>query len=167
MHSLRLVKRSDLPQWLSLAKEVEPLFGPMLDDPGFITALEQSIMTESAIGAFVTEATGNSLAGAVVVAREAGEIAWLAVASRYRGLGLGTDLLEAALRTLDPGREARVTTFQRSVAAGKAARALYESAGFVDNKPAGLNPAGLPIVIMIRPTSEPVSSQAALEGNLA
>ena len=30
-----LALAADIPAWLDLAAEVEPLFGPMADDPGF------------------------------------------------------------------------------------------------------------------------------------
>jgi hypothetical protein len=33
----------DIPAWLALAAQVEPLFGPHVDDPGFRRALHRDI----------------------------------------------------------------------------------------------------------------------------
>jgi ADP-ribose pyrophosphatase YjhB (NUDIX family) len=38
----------DMPNWLALAAEVEPLFGPMVDDPGFTNALRANIQRGTA-----------------------------------------------------------------------------------------------------------------------
>jgi hypothetical protein len=38
----------DLPAWLALAAEVEPLFGPMVDEPEFLRALQRNINRGSA-----------------------------------------------------------------------------------------------------------------------
>ncbi len=38
----------DMPAWLKLAAEVESLFGPMVDDPNFIRALENGIQRHTA-----------------------------------------------------------------------------------------------------------------------
>ena len=38
-----VAQREDQPAWLELAREVEPLFGPMVNDPGFHRALENNI----------------------------------------------------------------------------------------------------------------------------
>jgi len=42
----------------------------------------------------------------------------------------------------------RVQTFDETVALGKPARKLYIDFGFTDDKKGGLNPAGIPTVIM-------------------
>ena len=35
--------KEDMKEWLRLASEVEYLFGPMVNDPGFIHAVEKNI----------------------------------------------------------------------------------------------------------------------------
>ena len=39
---------NDFPDWLRLAEEVEPLFGPMIDDPTFCHGLKQVILEGNA-----------------------------------------------------------------------------------------------------------------------
>ena len=38
----------DIPAWLALAAEVEAQFGPLVDNPGFVRALEKNIARETA-----------------------------------------------------------------------------------------------------------------------
>ena len=40
---------NDLEHWLILAKEVEPLFGPMVEDDGFRSALTDAISNQTAL----------------------------------------------------------------------------------------------------------------------
>ena len=37
------VRKTDIKNWLKLAVEVEPLFGPMIEDPDFLSAIEMAI----------------------------------------------------------------------------------------------------------------------------
>ena len=37
------VSKEDIKNWLQLAGEVEPLFGPMIEDPDFLSAIEMAI----------------------------------------------------------------------------------------------------------------------------
>jgi hypothetical protein len=46
----------DIPAWLNLAREVEPLFGPMCSDPAFHHALQKNINRGTAL--CVPEADG-------------------------------------------------------------------------------------------------------------
>lgn len=136
----------DFAAWLDLAREVEPLFGPMVADQQFREGLRNAMATGEAIGI----RSADTLAGGIVVARAANEIHWLAVAQVCRGQGLGRLLLEAALATLDRTQAISVQTFAPDVAAGLPARKLYQAFGFKDSAAAGPNPAGIPTVIMVR-----------------
>ncbi len=136
----------DLDGWLRLAGEVEPLFGPMVDDPAFSAGLRQALADGHAL--CVKTDDDDQMQGGIVLSPEDNEILWLAVASAWRGKGIGRALLEAAAERLDKTRPIVVTTFDRGVAAGLAARKLYEGFGFCDLAPAGPNPAGIPTVIM-------------------
>jgi hypothetical protein len=60
-------------------------------------------------------------------------------------------LLREAIGRLDPNRPVYVQTYDDTVEAGAAARALYLNMGFADFRDGGLNPAGLSTVIMERP----------------
>jgi len=137
----------DMPGWMELAREVEPLFGPMAGDPGFQAGLRQAILEQRA---FCIREAGSKLAGGVVIATAENEIAWLAVNQGMRGRGLGEALLKRALAGLRPEAPVWVTTFAPSVPAGMPARALYLKFSFKDAQEAGVNPAGIPIVVMRR-----------------
>lgn len=140
------VTMDDTEAWLALAREVEPLFGPMAGEEGFITAVKEIIAAKKAFCIHDRE----GLAGVIAVSGEGNEIEWLAVAARARGKGYGRELLAFALGKCDPGRPVTVQTFDDSCAEGAAARKLYADAGFVEVEKAGPNPAGVPTVIMRR-----------------
>ncbi|HPI92377.1 MAG TPA: GNAT family N-acetyltransferase [Deltaproteobacteria bacterium] len=147
----RVATVEDFPGWIDLAREVEPLFGPMADVPSFREALRQALAHGDAL--CIRAGAGGEepvLHGGIVISREANEILWLAVASGSRGLGIGKALLGEAVGRLDAARPVTVTTFAGSVDAGIPARALYRSFGFEDSLPGGMNPAGLPTVVMVR-----------------
>ncbi|MEN6464560.1 MAG: GNAT family N-acetyltransferase [Syntrophaceae bacterium] len=146
MITVRVSTLTDYPRWLELAREVEPLFGPMADEPEFCTSLRAAIIEGQAFCASGGE--GGAFHGGIVISGQANEILWLAVARQSRGRGTGAALMLEALGRLDHARPVTVTTFAPAVEAGGPARRLYESLGFRDSSPAGLNPAGIPTVIM-------------------
>lgn len=139
----------DVDAWLALAKEVEPLFGPMVEDEAFKDALKRAISDRTAFCiCSETEDNGRSINGGVVVSEESNEIAWLAVSGKMRGKGLGSALLEFAVSRLNREERIRVQTFDESFPEGSPARNLYKKFGFTDYRNGGLNPAGVPTVIM-------------------
>ncbi len=150
----------DFEGWLRLAQEVEPLFGPMVQDPDFRKGLRQAILDGHAL-CVRTEAGSDEqrLLGGIVIAPKANEILWFAVTKEKRGKGIGRTLLQAAIEHLDKSRPIIVTTFDQTVAAGTPARNLYHTVGFREFSPAGANPAGIPTVTMllIKPHDEPSS----------
>ena len=141
------VKTCDIEAWLALVREVEPLFGPMIGTDGFQEHLAAVIGEASA---FAIRNDRGDLCGVVAVSREKNEIEWLAVASRDRQRGLGEKLLAHAIQMLDAQRPITVQTFAEDVPAGRSARTLYRKFAFQEIGPAGLNPAGLPTVILER-----------------
>lgn len=151
MKTVRLSLPNDYSHWLELAKEVEPLFGPMTDDPNFCDALRQAISDGNAFCLTEGENSGRSelFLGGIVISKEANEILWLAVAQHTRGQKGGSVLLTEAMKHFDPARPVAVTTFDKTIEAGTPARRLYESFGFRDSIGAGMNPAGIPTVTMI------------------
>lgn len=144
--TIRALDPQDERWWLQLAAEVEPLFGPMVGDSGFLAAIRNAIGFGNALGAEVQ----GVLVGIVAFDREANEITWLAVGARHRGRGYGELLIKAAVQALAADRDVFVQTFAPHVAVGCAARRLYLSNGFVDVRRAELNPAGIETVIMRR-----------------
>lgn len=53
---VRIARPEDIPAWLALAAEVGPMFGPLVNDPGFVRALEKNIGRQTAF--CVREADG-------------------------------------------------------------------------------------------------------------
>ncbi|HEY9069995.1 MAG TPA: GNAT family N-acetyltransferase [Candidatus Ozemobacteraceae bacterium] len=141
------MKLEDIPAWLELAREVEPLFGPMADSEEFRSGIRQVILDGSA---FCGETEDGAIGGIIALNRPGNEISWLAVSSACRGKGIGRLLMETAVRELNPTADILVQTFAGGISSGAAARALFTGYGFTDAEAAGKNPAGIDTVIMKR-----------------
>lgn len=125
----------DIEQWLQLAAEVEYLFGPMVDEPHFVEAVEKSIEMGRAF--CIREKDGGPgarLLGGVLFSSSNApiyKIHWLSVSSRVRQQGVGSAILEHVLRMVNPPAEVVVTTFGEDIPDGQPARNLYKKFGFV------------------------------------
>ena len=144
------VKNSDFENWLELAREVEPLFGPMVGEPDFHEAIKTVISKERA---FCLRDDCNKLCGVIVISYEKNEIEWFAVANNARRKGYGEKLLNYAINKLNPQKAISVQTFDKTVLAGLGARKLYIKYGFEEVEQAGLNPAGFSTVILKKAAS--------------
>lgn len=145
-------KKQDLNAWLSLAKEVEHLFGPMAGEESFQIALSNAIDAEQAFCIRQNDAMEDvSLCGGIVIIPSENEIGWLAVSEKCRGCGAGEMLLAYAIEHLSPCSPIKLVTFDNTVPEGLPARKLYEKFGFKDQEPMGDNPAGIPVALMVRP----------------
>jgi len=122
--------KSDVPSWLELAAEVEPLFGPM---PRLETHLRRGIEANAAL---VVRDPRETVLGGALVSRSPGcrEIRWLAVRAAARRRGVARLLLTEILRRWPGPGEVGVVTFGPDVTGGGPARALYAAFGFL---PAG------------------------------
>jgi GNAT superfamily N-acetyltransferase len=128
-----LAQSEDVDSWLSLAAEVENLFGAMVGEPCFVDALNRNIGRGSAF--CIRECDGPPgtplLAGILFSAKPPSyRIGWLAVAERSRRQGLGTAMLTHVMGLVEHPAEVAVTTFGPDVRDGEAARQFYLSAGF-------------------------------------
>ena len=129
-----LATQADVASWLDLAAEVEPLFGPMVGDPAFCQALRRNVARRSA---FCVRAAGGppgaTLIGGLLFSshRPIYRIGWLAVATGWRGQGVGELLVRHVLALVQPPAEVGVVTFGEDFAAGRPARRFYERLGFV------------------------------------
>lgn len=138
----------DVRCWLDLAAEVESLFGPMLDDPGFYHALLRNIERGTAFCARDDGGQpGEPLLGGLLFSpptptRSEYRIAWLAVAAWRRRRGVGHRLVKHACQLVTPPATLAVVTFGEDVAAGQPARRLYERLGFRPMEAASCGPEG-------------------------
>jgi len=140
---------SDFNELIALSREVESLFGPMADEVTFQEALRNAILEKNVY--CIRPSSNNedhNLIGAIIISREQNEIAWFAVSDKYKKQGYGKQLLKFAIDQLNIDKNIFVQTFDESIPEGKAARKLYSAFGFIDYKDGGLNPAGIPTVIM-------------------
>ena len=135
----------DLAGFHALAAEVEPWFGPMVDDPGFTAALDKAIGARSAL--CVRRDDGQGLLGGLLLGGgyPVYRIGWLVVAGAARRGGVGRALVAEAVRELmqRPCR-VEVLTFGADHPAAQAsgARAFYEQLGFRPGEPAPPGPDG-------------------------
>jgi ribosomal protein S18 acetylase RimI-like enzyme len=134
----------DVTGWLELAREVEALFGPMVDNPEFSSFVTRNIARGTAFVAR-NDRPGSPLKGAIAVRMASApryEISWLAVRSHSRGAGVGTALVAAALRScLETPATVTVVTFGRDHPGRRAIR-FYEQLGFNVTGPAADGPDG-------------------------
>ncbi|MEV6929652.1 GNAT family N-acetyltransferase [Dactylosporangium sp. NPDC051485] len=128
-----IATEADVPAWLFLAEQVEDLFGPLVEDPGFRAALLRNIGRGTALCVRVDAAASRAaLAGGLLLSAHhpTYQITWLAVSREHRGDGIGELLVRTALDTmLEPPCAVEVTTFGPDHP-GHAARGFYEHLGF-------------------------------------
>ena len=114
-----------------IAREVEPLFGPM---PDFEAILIRKI-DEGAALCIRSHSEGDAacVLGGLLLGGSPpqGWIGWLAVRSRARSASIGQCLIEAAIERLKGFDRISVDTFRAENIEGRAARRLYERVGFV------------------------------------
>ncbi|KIL37911.1 hypothetical protein SD70_30010 [Gordoniibacillus kamchatkensis] len=127
--------KDDIAGWLELVSEVEYLFGPMVDDPQFIQALEKNIHRQSAFCARETDGPpGIRLLGGVLFSSSNAPnyyIRWLSVSSQARNRGVATALLTHVLKLVAAPAAVSVITFGDDIPDGAPARRFYGKFGFV------------------------------------
>ena len=142
---VRLARERDMPGFLDLAGQVEHWFGPMVDDPGFRTAVGRHIRRATALVAVPAD-EADPLGGLLFGARPpAYKVNWLVVSERARGQGVGRALMAEAMRRFMTGPGVvEVVTFgaDHPGAVASGARAFYERLGFTPAEPAEPGPEG-------------------------
>ncbi|MBS0471265.1 MAG: GNAT family N-acetyltransferase [Proteobacteria bacterium] len=121
---VELATEADIPSWLMLVREVEPLFGPM---PAFDITLRNKIAEGSAFCV-----RDGAVLGGVLVGGAAPDhwIRWLAVRATAREQGVGGALVAAVLARCPPPCTISLATFGADNPEGRPARRLYERLGF-------------------------------------
>lgn len=142
---IAIAQPEDREAWLELAREVEPLFGPMVNDPGFHHALDTTIERGTAYCVRIAhDRPGSPLAGGMLFSAKPPiyKIGWLAVSHSQRGRGIGKALVAHAIQLVQPPAELKVTTFGADIADGQAARSLYLRMGLAPAEQASAGPEG-------------------------
>ncbi len=117
---------ADIPSWLAIVREVEPLFGPM-------ARFDITLRTKIAEGAALcVRAADGAVEGGVLLGGQGPEhwIRWLAVRHSARRRGTGSALLDAVLSRCPAPCTVSLATFGPDIAGGRPARRLYERFGF-------------------------------------
>lgn len=117
---------ADIPSWLTLTREVEPLFGAM---PMFDVTLRGAIARDAAL--CVRDSVGAVLGGVLLGGTAPDNwIRWLAVRRAARRQGIGATLILEVLRRWPPPCTISLATFGADNPQGLAARRLYARHGF-------------------------------------
>jgi ribosomal protein S18 acetylase RimI-like enzyme len=135
----------DIPAWVELAREAEPLFGPMVDDPGFHAALRRCVDRGSAFCVRESDGPpGSPLVAGLLFSPKPPvyKLGWLVVTSSCRRQGVGRALAQYAIGLIRPPAELTVVTFGEDNEAGQPARHFYESLGFCPGEAAPRGPEG-------------------------
>jgi GNAT superfamily N-acetyltransferase len=145
MAKVAIAQPADIPVWLDLARGVEPLFGPMINDPAFHHTLQKNIARVTAF--CIREADGPAgapLLGGLLFSPKPPvyTIGWLAVAQSHQRRGIGQKLVEYIIGLVDVPAELVITTFGSDHPAGEPARCYYEHLGFLVAEPAPDGPEG-------------------------
>ncbi|WP_026004801.1 GNAT family N-acetyltransferase [Streptomyces sp. AA1529] len=141
---VRPARRTDLPDLLRLAAEVEHWFGPMVREPGFHRALEEHIHRSTALLSVSAQA---DVLGGLLFAPTHPEyhVDWLVVSEAARGTGVGRELVAEAVRRFVRGPGSiDVVTFgaDHPGAVASGARIFYERLGFTPAEVAEPGPEG-------------------------
>lgn len=135
---------SDVNGLLGLAAEVEPWFGPMVEDPGFLAALDRNIQRGTAW--VVRSPDGRDVLGALLTGGRAPvyRLNWLVVSAVARRAGVGSALVRHAIERYVRPCRVEVVTFgvDHPAAADSGARAFYERLGFIAGDQAPPGPEG-------------------------
>ncbi|WP_189971153.1 GNAT family N-acetyltransferase [Streptomyces violascens] len=141
---VRVAREQDFPGLLGLAAQVEHWFGPMVEDPGFHSAVEKHIRRSTAL---VAVSSGSDVLGGLLFGAKPPiyHAHWLVVSERERGKGIGRALMAEAKRrfVLGPG-SIEVVTFgaDHPGAVASGARVFYERLGFTPAEAADPGPEG-------------------------
>lgn len=118
---------ADIPSWLEIVRQVEPLFGPM---PMFDITIRNKIAHRDAL--CVHDGSGAVIGGLLPGGAPPNNwIRWLAVRRSARGQGAGAALMDAALNRFVAPCTISLATFGADNVEGRAARRLYERCGFL------------------------------------
>ena len=127
---IRFAEKNELEKWKAIAKDVAEIFGnPTMDtDPEFIDYAQRKIKQKEAL--IAVDDMDKEYFGVVGFSRHFNRITWFGVLEKYRNKGIGSKLLETALKELDKTKEITVETYRENYILGHPARYVYNKYGF-------------------------------------
>lgn len=152
MQEIHISDLFDMPGWLMLAMEAEPLFGPMAENPDFFDVLRQALMDGAAFCIRDEKNKENcGLCGGIIISKENNSIVWFVVGEKFRHKGMGKKLMAEAMKHLNHSKPITVNTFADSGHERLAAKNICQKFGFKDSGKTETNPAGIQTIMMTRP----------------
>lgn len=128
-----LGNEKDIDSWMELVNNVSWNF-PGLETELAICEHKQTVLRFMKEQRALCVKNGNTVIGVLLFSKKHNMICCLAVHPDYRKKGIGSELLAAALKALDPTRDITVSTFREDDEKGKAPRSLYKKFGFVEDE---------------------------------
>jgi GNAT superfamily N-acetyltransferase len=131
---IRFAEENELKKWKVLAKDVAEIFGnPTMDtDNEFIDYAIRKIKQKEAL--IAVDDMDKEFFGFIGFSRHFNRITWFGVLERYRNKGIGSKLLETALKELDKTKEITVETYRGNYIPGQPARYVYKKYGFIETE---------------------------------
>ena len=122
-----------LESWLNFAEIIRNDF-PGLETDEAMDSYCDTVISHMSRGNAVYAADGRMITGVLLFSEEEQKIGCLAVHPEYRRRGLAAQMLRLMMTKLDKRRPVTVETFREGDERGAAARAFYESMGFVPGR---------------------------------
>lgn len=119
-----------LGSWMSLVEIVRQNF-PGLETEEALNDYRNIVIKNMERGSAVCALDGNMVVGILLFSPGKSMISCMAVHPEYRRRRIAARMVELMLTKLDPERDVKVETFREGDGKGKAARAFYQSMGFV------------------------------------
>ncbi|GHV06077.1 hypothetical protein FACS1894217_04070 [Clostridia bacterium] len=141
---IRWTTEADLPAWYALATELSPIFrhpDNMGKDQEFIHDTQKWISEYEALTA-VDYMSGANM-GFIGFSRNKNSIEWLGVSAKYDKRGVGSSLLQTALRQLNHKNPITVVTHPDGYEPGIPAKNLYRKFGFMETEKSIIGKKGL------------------------
>lgn len=124
---------SDIDVWMNLVNQVSWNF-PGLETQEKIAEHKETVLRFMSKKQALCIKDNDQIVGVILFSRGHNMICCLAVSPQYRRCGIGSILLEKAIKELNPYKDITVSTFRENDAKGTAPRALYKKFGFVEDE---------------------------------
>ena len=146
----RLVTRNDIPVWLALAHESDPVIGELIPDTavfykGFGEYMTARIKKNEAF--MVLDSTSEQCVGIAAYSRKNNRITFLGVSGEADFKAVGGRMLETVLSKLDNGKEITANVTKSDDKLIQREYDLYKDYGFIEDK-AEVIEAGIPVRLM-------------------